>query len=176
MNLIGRCGRTAERVDAAGMLLHPGLINGHTHGHGNLAKGIGDRWSLELLLTAAPWIGGGRELEDKYLSTLIGAAEMLLKGCTAAYDLAFEFPAPTTDGMAAMAKAYKDVGCAASWRRWLPTSPSMTPSRASSTPCRSIFRMRSPRDLPPHPPNSVMASSWSGHPDGHRSRRRPLDA
>lgn len=101
---------SAERVDAAGMLLHPGLINGHTHGHGNLAKGIGDRWSLELLLTAAPWIGGGRELEDKYLSTLIGAAEMLLKGCTAAYDLAFEFPAPTTDGMAAMAKAYKDVG------------------------------------------------------------------
>ena len=92
------------------MLLHPGLINGHTHGHGNLAKGMGDRWSLELLLNAAPWIGGGRELEDKYLSTLIGAAEMLLKGTTAAYDLSFEFPAPTTDGVAASAKAYKDAG------------------------------------------------------------------
>ena len=101
---------SAEFVDASGMLLHPGLINGHTHGHGNLAKGMGDRWSLELLLTAAPWIGGGRELEDKYLSTLIGAAEMLLKGCTAAYDLAFEFPAPTTEGMAAMARAYQDAG------------------------------------------------------------------
>lgn len=100
----------AEAVDATGMLLHPGLINGHTHGHGNLAKGTGDRFSLELLLTAAPWTGGGRELEDKYLSTLIGASELLLKGCTAAYDLAFEFPAPTTDGMAAMAKAYKDAG------------------------------------------------------------------
>lgn len=101
---------SAEVVDASGMLLHPGLINGHTHGHGNLAKGMGDRWTLELLLTAAPWIGGGRELDDKYLSTLIGAAEMLLKGCTAAYDLAFEFPAPTTEGMAAMGKAYKDAG------------------------------------------------------------------
>ena len=76
------------------MLLHPGLINAHTHGHGNLAKGMGDRWTLELLLNAAPWIGGGRELEDKYLSTLIGAAEMLLKGTTAAYDLSFEFPVP----------------------------------------------------------------------------------
>ncbi len=101
---------SAEVVDATGMLMHPGLINGHTHGHGNLAKGMGDRWSLELLLNAAPWIGGGRELEDKYLTTLIGAAEMLLKGCTAAYDLSFEFPAPTTEGVAASAKAYKDAG------------------------------------------------------------------
>jgi guanine deaminase len=100
----------AEVVDAAGMLLHPGLINGHTHGHGNLAKGMGDRWSLELLLTAAPWIGGGRELEDKYLTTLIGAGEMLLKGCTACYDLSFEFPAPTVDGMRAVAAAYEASG------------------------------------------------------------------
>ena len=92
------------------MLMHPGLINGHTHGHGNLAKGMGDRWTLELLLTAAPWIGGARQEEDKYLSTYIGAAEMLLKGCTACYDLTFEFPAPSATGLAACAKAYRDAG------------------------------------------------------------------
>ncbi len=100
----------AQVVDAAGMLLHPGLINAHTHGHGNLSKGMGDRWSLELLLTAGPWISGARQTEDKYLTTLIGAAEMLLKGCTACYDLTYEFPAPTLDGMAAAAKAYRDAG------------------------------------------------------------------
>ncbi|MGF1528235.1 MAG: amidohydrolase family protein [Candidatus Competibacterales bacterium] len=99
-----------REIDAQGLLLHPGLINGHTHGHGNLAKGLGDRWSLELLLTAGPWTGGGRELEDKYLTTLIGACEMLLKGCTACYDLTYEFPVPTVEGMAACAKAYKDAG------------------------------------------------------------------
>ncbi|TBR26874.1 MAG: S-adenosylhomocysteine deaminase, partial [Reyranella sp.] len=27
-------------IDARGKLLHPGLINGHTHSHGNLAKGM----------------------------------------------------------------------------------------------------------------------------------------
>jgi guanine deaminase len=43
-------------VDARDKLLHPGLINAHTHGHGSLAKGMGDRWTLELLLTAGPWI------------------------------------------------------------------------------------------------------------------------
>jgi guanine deaminase len=101
---------SAALFDASGMLMHPGLINGHTHGHGNLAKGLGDRWTLELLLTAAPWIGGARQEEDKYLSTYIGAAEMLLKGCTACYDLTFEFPAPSGPGLAACAKAYRDAG------------------------------------------------------------------
>src|SRR5437773_10717118 len=70
----------ATVVDARGMLLHPGLINAHTHAHGNLAKGMGDRWTLELLLTAGPWIGRGRTQEDRYLSATIGAVEMVLKG------------------------------------------------------------------------------------------------
>jgi cytosine/adenosine deaminase-related metal-dependent hydrolase len=100
----------AKVIDARGKLLHPGLINAHTHGHGNLAKGMGDRWTLELLLTAGTWINGGRSLEDKHLSTKLGAVEMVLKGCTAAYDLAFEWPAPTTEGLDAVGRAYAEVG------------------------------------------------------------------
>jgi cytosine/adenosine deaminase-related metal-dependent hydrolase len=100
----------ATMIDARGKLLHAGLINAHTHGHGNLAKGMGDRWTLELLLTAGSWINGGRTLEDKYLSTKLGAVEMVLKGCTAAYDLAFEWPAPTPEGLNAVGRAYADVG------------------------------------------------------------------
>ncbi|MBK1992560.1 amidohydrolase family protein, partial [Campylobacter sp. 2018MI35] len=56
------------------------------------------------------WTGTGRNLEDKYLSAMIGAAEMVLKGCTAAYDLAAEFPLPSVEGLSAMAKAYEEVG------------------------------------------------------------------
>ncbi|WP_421999746.1 amidohydrolase family protein [Reyranella sp.] len=111
---IGRPGLAAPEgatvVDARHRLLHPGLINAHTHSPGNLGKGMGDQWSLELLLTASPWIGGGRTLEDKYLSAMIGAAEMVLKGCTAAYDLAAEFPLPSVEGLSAMARAYEEVG------------------------------------------------------------------
>src|SRR5471030_321608 len=40
-------------IDARNRLMHPGLINAHTHGPGNLGKGMGDLWSLELLLTAS---------------------------------------------------------------------------------------------------------------------------
>src|SRR5215510_4682002 len=100
----------ARVIDARGKLLHPGLINAHTHAHGNLAKGMGDRWTLELLLTAGSWISGGRSLEDKHLSAKLGAVEMLLKGCTASYDLPMEFPAPTPEGLDAVASAYAAVG------------------------------------------------------------------
>ena len=100
----------AVEISAARRLLHPGLVNAHTHGHGNLAKGMGDRWTLELLLTAAPWITGNRSLDDRYLSTQLGAVEMVMKGCTACYDLSFEWPLPTAEGLALAAQAYADVG------------------------------------------------------------------
>src|SRR5216117_3135821 len=100
----------ATVVDARGTLLHPGLINAHTHAHGNLAKGMGDRWTLELLLTAGPWISGGRSLEEKHLSAKLGAVEMVLKGCTACYDLPLEWPAPTAEGLGAVGSAYAAVG------------------------------------------------------------------
>jgi len=100
----------AASVDARETLLQPGLVNGHTHAHGNLAKGMGDLWTLELLLTAGPWISGGRTHEERYLSAKLGAVEMVLKGCTAAYDLPFEWPAPTAEGLEAVGRAYADVG------------------------------------------------------------------
>lgn len=103
----------AGEIDATDRLLIPGLVNAHTHGHGSLGKGLGDRWTLELLLNAGPWITGQRSLDDKHLAAKLNAAEMVLKGCTAAYDLYFEFPVPTADGMRAVADGYAEVGARA---------------------------------------------------------------
>ena len=103
-------GEAAERIDASGRLIIPGLINAHTHGHGGLGKGIGDRWSLELLLNAGTWINAGRNDEDRYLSTLLSAVEMLRKGCTACYDLSAMLPAPSVAALHEVARAYSDVG------------------------------------------------------------------
>src|SRR6266513_5952628 len=91
----------AITIDARDRLMHPGLINAHTHGHGNLAKGMGDRWTLELLLNAGPYLNGHRSLEDKYLSGLLGGLDMIRSGTTACYDLMHEFPLPTAEGIAA---------------------------------------------------------------------------
>src|ERR1051325_8746441 len=100
----------AREIAASRRLIHPGLVNAHTHSHGNLGKGMGDRWTLELLLAAAPWIGGNRAGDDLHLSAQIGAVEMVLKGCTALYDLFFEWPVPTSDGIASVGSAYEEVG------------------------------------------------------------------
>jgi guanine deaminase len=100
----------ATVIDATRRLIHPGLINAHTHSHGNLAKGMGDRWPLELLLTAAPWLGGNRGPDDIYLTAQLGAVELVLKGCTACYDLFFEWPVPTREGLNLVAAAYQEVG------------------------------------------------------------------
>jgi len=100
----------ATIISAERKLIHPGLVNAHTHAHGNLAKGMGDRWTLELLLTAAPWITGNRAPDDIHLTAQLGAVEMVLKGCTACYDLVVEFPLPTRDGIARVAAAYEEVG------------------------------------------------------------------
>jgi guanine deaminase len=100
----------AREISAARRLIHPGLVNAHTHSHGNLGKGMGDRWTLELLLTAAPWVGGNRGAEDIHVSAQLGAVEMVLKGCTALYDLFFEWPVPSRDGIALVGSAYAEIG------------------------------------------------------------------
>ncbi len=100
----------APRHDARDRLIMPGLINAHTHGHANLVKGVAEAWTLEASLTNGPWLAGTRDPETMYLSTLLGAIDMLSKGCTACFDLVYEFPRPTKQGFMAVAQAYADVG------------------------------------------------------------------
>ena len=103
-------GEGMERIDASGRALMPGLVNGHNHAQTHLAKGLFDRYTLELYLNAMPWATGRRTLEDKHLSALIGAAEMAMKGCTAGYDMFAEFPLPSAEGVEAVARAYAEAG------------------------------------------------------------------
>ena len=97
-------------LDARGALVIPGFINAHMHSQANLSKGTNERWTLEMLLNAYPWLGGKRNPDIHYVSAQLGAADLIRTGCTAAFDLFSEFPAPTRDGVEAVARAYHDVG------------------------------------------------------------------
>jgi 5-methylthioadenosine/S-adenosylhomocysteine deaminase len=100
----------AEVRQADGKLVLPGLINAHTHAHNNLSKGIGDKWTLEEQLNHSPAVLTGRTPEDHYVSAAIGAIEMLKSGCTSTYDLFMALPAPSSEGIEAVVRAYSDVG------------------------------------------------------------------
>ncbi|MGA7808849.1 amidohydrolase family protein [Bradyrhizobium sp.] len=101
---------SATQHDASDRLIIPGLVNAHTHGHANLMKGVAEAWTLEASLTNGPWLASTRDPATIYLSTLLGAVDMLSKGCTACFDLVYEFPRPTKEGFAAAARAYADAG------------------------------------------------------------------
>lgn len=100
----------AETLDGTDRMMIPGLVNAHTHSHLAVAKGLSEAWTLELHLHNGPWTGGGQALEDRRLLAQASALEMLLKGCTSAYDLVLEMPAPTPEGLIATAQGFLDVG------------------------------------------------------------------
>ena len=99
-----------EVLDADGLVAMPGLVNGHTHAHNNLTKGLGDNWTLEDLRNNGGGLYAGRSPEDQYLAAAIGAIEMVKTGCTAAYEQFVAVPTQTHDGVDAVVQAYIDVG------------------------------------------------------------------
>src|SRR4029078_4227207 len=104
-------GEAYQQIDASDQLLVPGLVNGHSHSHGGLGKGaVGDRVSLEVFLAGSGAINGSRTRDDKWLSAMLTAVELVRKGCTAVYDLFVEYPVHSREGMDAVASAYAEIG------------------------------------------------------------------
>jgi guanine deaminase len=101
----------ADRIDASDRLVIPGLVNGHTHSHGALARGaVADGEFLETFLAGLAASNGARIEDDLRLCAALGAAEMIRKGCTACYDMCVELPAPSVDGLHAIAETYHRSG------------------------------------------------------------------
>ena len=98
-------------VDATDRLVVPGLVNGHTHSSGALAKGmIADRVPLEVFLTGGTAAVGNRSRDEKALSATLSAVELIRKGCTTCFDMTAEIPAPSIEGLFAIGEAYASVG------------------------------------------------------------------
>lgn len=100
-----------EVVDCAGLLLTPGLINGHHHSHEHFYKGRKDNMPLEL------WMNYVRPLKpieytprQVYLRTVIGALEAVRTGTTTICDDLNVSPRIRRDHVEAAFQAYEDVG------------------------------------------------------------------
>lgn len=85
----------ADRVlDAAGMIILPGLVNTHHHLYQSLTRALPDTQDAELfdwLRTLYP-IWAGLTGEAVYVSALIALAELVLSGCTTVADHLYLYP------------------------------------------------------------------------------------
>ena len=85
-------------IDAAGMLLMPGLVNTHHHLYQTLTRAVPGAQNAELftwLKTLYP-IWANLDADAVYTSAKIGLAELLLSGCTTAADHLYIFPNDVT--------------------------------------------------------------------------------
>jgi 5-methylthioadenosine/S-adenosylhomocysteine deaminase len=102
---------SARVIDARGHLLMPGLVNAHFHSSANHLKGSFDSLPLEVfMLFETPADGSRDDPRAAYVSTLLGAVEMLKGGVTAVLDDAFFVPAPSPESIDAIMQAYADSG------------------------------------------------------------------
>ncbi len=100
-----------REIDAAGHLLMPGLVNAHFHSSANHLKGSFDSLPLEIfMLFETPADGARDDARAAYVSTLLGAVEMLKCGVTSVLDDAFFVPAPSASAIDAIMQAYLDSG------------------------------------------------------------------
>ena len=77
-----------EVIDAAGMLLCPPLVNGHTHAAMTLFRGFGDDLPLMEWLETKIWPAEAKlEPDDVYWGTRLAAVEMIRSGTTRFFDM-----------------------------------------------------------------------------------------
>lgn len=102
-----------ERIDAAGKLIMPGLINAHHHFYSTLVTGLGKASpskDFNEVLTNLWWrLDKKLLLRDNYISALISALGAIRKGCTTIIDH-HASPFAIGGSLAEIAKAVADTG------------------------------------------------------------------
>ena len=101
---------TAERVDGAGLLATPGLVNSHHHLYQWITRGYATDDSLFGWLTALYPVWAGLDAELVHASAAANLGWMALTGCTTSTDHHYVFPAGRGDLLAAEIVAAREIG------------------------------------------------------------------
>lgn len=77
-----------EVIDAAGLLISPPMVNGHTHAAMTLFRGFGDDMPLMEWLRTRIWPAEAKlEPDDVYWGTRLACLEMIRSGTTRFFDM-----------------------------------------------------------------------------------------
>jgi cytosine/adenosine deaminase-related metal-dependent hydrolase len=99
-----------ERVDLGGALVTPGLVNTHHHLYQTLTRAQAQQADLFTWLQTLYPIWARLDGEAEHAAARTGLAELLLSGCTTAFDHHYVFPQGQPDVMDALLRAAEDVG------------------------------------------------------------------
>ncbi|TCR80762.1 cytosine/adenosine deaminase-related metal-dependent hydrolase [Rhizobium sp. BK376] len=99
-----------EFIDASHLLAIPGFVNCHSHSPDNMTRGMTGDMPLELWSLTSSAAREKRDLREIYVSTMLGAIEMILSGTTAVLDHVRISPDVDLDSLDAVAAAWKDSG------------------------------------------------------------------
>ncbi|HLJ67216.1 MAG TPA: 8-oxoguanine deaminase [Chloroflexota bacterium] len=101
-----------RRVDCAGYIVIPGLVNAHHHLYQTLTRAFPESTGVSLF----PWlemlypIWAGLDEDMIYASTRAGLAELALSGCTTSADHLYVFPSGSDGFVDAEIRAAQDIG------------------------------------------------------------------
>jgi guanine deaminase len=99
-----------EFVDARDLIAVPGLVNCHSHSPDNLVRSTTGDLPLELWSLTSSAGREKRSLREIYISTMLGAIEMMRTGTTAVLDHVRISPDIDGEALDAVASAWRDSG------------------------------------------------------------------
>jgi cytosine/adenosine deaminase-related metal-dependent hydrolase len=99
-----------ERIDLGGALVTPGLVNTHHHLYQTLTRAQAQQADLFTWLKTLYPIWARLDGEAEHAAARTGLAELLLSGCTTAFDHHYVFPQGQPGVMDALLRAAEDVG------------------------------------------------------------------
>jgi cytosine/adenosine deaminase-related metal-dependent hydrolase len=99
-----------SRVDLAGALVTPGLVNTHHHLYQTLTRAHATEADLFTWLRALYPLWAGIDAEAEYAAARTGLAELALSGCTTVFDHHYVFPRGRTGLIEAEVQAARELG------------------------------------------------------------------
>src|SRR6266545_4756267 len=99
-----------KRVDLAGALVLPGLVNTHHHLYQTLTRACAQQADLFTWLKTLYPVWAGIDAEAEYAAARTGLAELALSGCTTVFDHHYVFPRGRTGLWEAEVQAAKELG------------------------------------------------------------------
>ena len=99
-----------ERIDLAGAVVTPGLVNTHHHLYQTLTRARAQQADLFGWLRELYPVWAGIDAEAEYAAARTGLAELALSGCTTVFDHHYVFPRGRTGIVEAEVQAARELG------------------------------------------------------------------